>query len=316
MRISVLDIGATTINLLRSSVGPAGLVKWGESHCFVRLGEGTLLSGLIARDAWNSALSGIAALRACAGARNPDQLVTVATSAIREAINGPAFCAALRTDHGLEVRVLSLVEESALAYRGARSALDHDRSVLVVDLGGGCVNFALGESSRCRLSASLPIGPIRLLPAFAANGVLSRLDAPALSALLQRSLAPTAARLAQEAPFSLVFCSGAARAVRAYATRDSQDPGLAGALERSAVARAQAEVIDARISDLVARGAQSEQADTLGIALTVTLAIMDALHIDRAQVVDRGLREGVALSEHEKLCSTRPDRPSAILRGK
>jgi exopolyphosphatase/pppGpp-phosphohydrolase len=91
MEISVLDVGAASFDLLRARLEQGEIV---ERHCFtrfVRLGEGTLLSSVIAPDAWNAALTAIEALLACAQPSRPEQLVTVATSVLREARNGPAF---------------------------------------------------------------------------------------------------------------------------------------------------------------------------------------------------------------------------------
>jgi exopolyphosphatase/guanosine-5'-triphosphate,3'-diphosphate pyrophosphatase len=315
MKISILDIGATTIDLMRASVGPSGLIKWGESQCFVRLGEGTLLSGTISPDAWSSALTGVESLLARARARGSDRLVAVATSVVREANNGPAFRATLAQSYGLDVRVLSSHDESTLAYRGARSALAFvQRPLLVVDLGGGCVNFATGGEAQRSCTTSLPLGTLRLLPAFSPDGTLSSSDARALDTLIASGVAPVAAQLAELQPIDLVFCSGAARSVRHYALRRSSDPGQTGAVTRALLDAARREMIGAPLDALLDNGARPEHADGLAIATTLMAAIMQVLAIDQAHVVDRGLREGVALEEYERSTITRPERPSARLK--
>jgi exopolyphosphatase/guanosine-5'-triphosphate,3'-diphosphate pyrophosphatase len=311
MKISILDIGATTIDLLRSSVGPSGLIKWGESQAFVRLGEGTLLSGTISPDAWSSALTGVETLLARARARGSDRLVAVATSVVREANNGPAFRSTLAQSYGLDVRVLSSHEESALAYLGARSASAAiERPLLVVDVGGGCVNFAAARDGHDPFTASLPLGTLRLLPAFSPTGTLMPSDARSLDELIRRSTAKIGAHLADLQPFELSFCSGAARSARHYAMRRSDDPGQVGTIDRAALTAARREMIAAPIEMLLENGARAEHADGLAITTALMLAIMDVLAIDEARVVDRGLREGVALDEYTRLAVTRPARPS------
>jgi exopolyphosphatase/guanosine-5'-triphosphate,3'-diphosphate pyrophosphatase len=315
MKISILDIGATSIDLLRASVGPGGLVTWGKSQCFVRLGEGTLLSGTISPDAWASAQTGIESLLAYWRARGSDHLVAVATSVVREAVNGPAFRKTLEHDYGVAVRVLSSTEEGTLAYRGVRAALPNGAErLLCVDVGGGCVNFAVGGDRQCRFTASLPLGIIRLLPAFAPGGSLSSGDARALHTLISRAAAPIAAYLADYRPQQLAFCSGAARSVRAYAMLKTTAPGRTGALDRQALARARREMIGAPLEALLERGAEPDHAAGLPIATTLISALVDQLAIDDVVVVDAGLREGVALDEYERLSATLPSRPSA--RGK
>jgi exopolyphosphatase/guanosine-5'-triphosphate,3'-diphosphate pyrophosphatase len=300
MEISVLDIGAATLNLLQAQLIDGELVERREFQRFVRLGEGTLLSGVISPDAWNSALTAIEGLLECARPVQPEQLLTVATSVLREAENGPAFRKTLHVLYGLRVRVLSTVEEGTLAFRGAASALEPQPApLLVLDLGGGCINFALGQGkdSEWPVTSTLSLGTMRLRPAFAPEGVLSRSDAAALMTLVRKSMAMNTLRIRERRAPRLALCSRAARAVREYATRASACPGPIGTLSHGDLVNAQRELLDTGVAELAARGVEEDDADSLAIATTVTRAVFEALNIEEARVVDRGLREGVAL-EH------------------
>lgn len=192
-----------------------------------------------------------------------------------------------------------------MTFRGIQSALDASvKRLLAIDLGGGCVNFALAQGgARCPLTATLPLGTMRLRPAFAPDGVLSRADAGALSALVQRSIAMSNFHCGDRTTLSLAICSSAARAVRAYALRDAPQPGRQGALSKSAVATAYRELIDVPVAELIERGVAADDAHSLALATTVVRAIMDALPADEVLVVDRGLREGVALDHYHRLYS-------------
>jgi exopolyphosphatase/guanosine-5'-triphosphate,3'-diphosphate pyrophosphatase len=312
MEISILDVGAASLNLLSARFSRGELTERTEHERFVRLGEGTLLSGAIAPDAWNSALSGIEALLACAKSTKPEEIIAVATSVMREAVNGPAFCKTLHVLYGLRVRVLSPAEEATLCFRGAQSALDRSiKRLLAIDLGGGCVNFALGQdSARCPLTATLPLGTMRLRPAFAPDGLLSRADAGALSALVHRSIASSNLHCGDRSSLAVVICSRAARAVRKHAMRGSAQSGATGALSRSAVAAAQRELISVPAAELEASGVLPDDAPSLALATTVVRAIMDALPTDEVLVVDRGLREGVALDHCQRARARAIQRPA------
>lgn len=301
MNISVLDIGATTINLLRASVGSGGLKRHAESQRFVRLGEGTLLTGFIDDESWNSALDGIDDLLGRAREHAPDRLVAVATSVVREASNGPALRKHLQERHRLPVRVLSSHEEARLVLRGALSTmLPGDQRVVAVDIGGGCINFAVGQRNGCQHTSSLPLGALRLSPAFAPAGTLGRHDAEALASLIARALAPLAVRLAEGGDFQLVFSAGAARAVREHAMRFSEFPGVTGTLDLDSARRVRRDSVACRPADLVARGVGAERAPTFAISASLVGTIMETLGAASALVVDRGLREGVALDEHDR----------------
>ena len=304
MEIAVLDVGAATLNLLRARFREGELVERVEYQRWVRLGEGTLLSAVIAPDAWNSALSGIEALLACAAHHKPEQIAAVSTSVMREAANGDAFRKTLHVLYGLRVRVLSPAEEATLSFRGVQSVFtDRAAPLLVIDLGGGCVNFALGQGASYPLTATLSLGTMRLKPAFTPDGTLTKSDATALSTLIKRSMAMTAFRVPERTRLRVAFCSGAARAVRDYVVgRDTPlictEPT---AITRTALIEAERSLRDRKLESLVASGVPEEDAETLALATTTVRTIMDQLGLSQALVVDRGLRDGVALARQRDL---------------
>lgn len=298
--ISVLDIGAATINLVQAKLVEGELIERMEFQRFVRLGEGTLLAGVISPEAWNSALSAIETLLSCARPTPPEQLVAVATSVLRESANGEAFKKTLHVLYGLRVRVLSPAEEATLAFRGAQSAVGlPSPQLLVLDLGGGCLNFALGQPSGMPLTVSLSLGTMRLRPAFAPDGRLRRSDAGALSALMRRSLGIHALRSRERERRVFALCSRAARAVRGYAMRGSDEPGPTGDLGLEQLISAERELLEVTASELIGRGVEEDDADSLAIATTLVRATMQCLGAEQALVVDRGLREGVILEQRE-----------------
>ena len=301
MNITVMDIGATTLNLLTATVEDGGLIKRGESTRYVRFGEGTLLSGFISEPAWASACDGVGSMICAARARGRGALVAVATSVVREASNGPAFRKALARQFDLDVQVLSSRDEALLAYRGARSRCAGDKRLVVVDIGGGCINFAAGDGPEASWTSSLPLGTVRMEPAFSPGGSLSRRDAAALGELMRRSLTPLAQQLEDRQPFRLVFSSGAARAVREQVMLRSGYPGTTGAMDRETLAETQRKVTGARAADLIDAGVRPELAGSFAIATCLMRTIMDLLAVEQALVVDRGLREGAALAHHEAL---------------
>lgn len=87
------------------------------------------------------------------------QLVAVATSAVREAVNGADFVAEIERDIGLKVTILSGEEEARLAAEGAWISIP-DANGLVVDLGGGSIEIC--ETSGEKRMASLPYGVLAL----------------------------------------------------------------------------------------------------------------------------------------------------------
>ena len=164
---SVVDVGSNTIHLLVGKVeGGAVLPVTGEKIS-ARLGAGVEKTGrldderlALAAEAI-SLFAGIAALN---GAPSPELL---ATSAVRDAQNGPELVERVREGTGLSMRLISGEKEAALGFRGALSAVRREGPVLVVDLGGGSAQLILGEASEGpEKRVSLPLGTNRTTERF------------------------------------------------------------------------------------------------------------------------------------------------------
>ncbi len=166
-RHSVVDVGSNTIHLLVGKVeGDAVLPVTGEKIS-ARLGAGVEKSGRLEDERLALAVEAITLfvrIAALNGAPSPEIL---ATSAVRDAENGPELVERVREETGIEMRLISGEKEAALGFRGALSAVRREGPVLVVDLGGGSAQFILGEASEGpERRVSLPLGTNRTTERF------------------------------------------------------------------------------------------------------------------------------------------------------
>jgi exopolyphosphatase/guanosine-5'-triphosphate,3'-diphosphate pyrophosphatase len=90
-----------------------------------------------------------------------DRVMAIATSAVRDALNGEAFIAELRERFGLDARLLTGEEEANLTYRGATSHRPAKESTLVFDIGGGSTELVVGSGTHVGFHTSLQAGTIR-----------------------------------------------------------------------------------------------------------------------------------------------------------
>ena len=98
---------------------------------------------------------------------NIDQIFAFATSAVRNANNGPDFVKKVKEELGIQIHVISGEEEAQLIYEGIHfsGALD-EHSYLMMDIGGGSVEFIIGNAEQAFWKQSFEIGGQRLLDAF------------------------------------------------------------------------------------------------------------------------------------------------------
>jgi len=133
----------------------------------VRLGRRAFTTGRLSAEAMDLAVRAVQDFGRLARARRVDRLRAVATSAVREARNGPALVRRLRRETGIAVRVISGLEEARLIFRAARHALGLEGGPhLLVDVGGGSVELVLVHDGRPLWLRSLPLGVARLTERF------------------------------------------------------------------------------------------------------------------------------------------------------
>jgi Ethanolamine utilization protein EutJ (predicted chaperonin) len=169
--LAAVDMGTNSFHMVvvrADKEGQFELVDTAKED--VRLGSGSPDISIITPDAEERALAVIKRFKQLAKMRNADMRI-VATSAVREARNRRMFVRRMLEVAGVEIEVLSGQEEACLIYQGVLQALPvYDKTVLVVDIGGGSTEFVLGKAGKPLYATSLKLGHIRLSEQFLGLG--------------------------------------------------------------------------------------------------------------------------------------------------
>jgi Ethanolamine utilization protein EutJ (predicted chaperonin) len=169
--LAAVDMGTNSFHMVvvrADKQGQFELVDTAKED--VRLGSGSPDISIITPDAEERALAVIKRFKQLAKMRNADMRI-VATSAVREARNRRMFVRRMLEVAGVEIEVLSGQEEACLIYQGVLQALPvYDKTVLVVDIGGGSTEFVLGKAGKPLYATSLKLGHIRLSEQFLGLG--------------------------------------------------------------------------------------------------------------------------------------------------
>src|SRR3954470_4565621 len=122
MRLAALELVSNSFHALIADVDREGrLFVVDRAKRMPRIGEGIFRTGAISSAAGKSAFRALAELLAVNARHRPDAVHAVATAAVRDATNGAAFVAGVRSRFGLNVRIISGDEEARLSYAGARA---------------------------------------------------------------------------------------------------------------------------------------------------------------------------------------------------
>ncbi len=163
-RVGVVDLGTNSIRLLVASSGPSedqGLEEFARDMVITRIGEGVDRTGRIDPEALARTVDVLERYCRRARALHAERISVSATAAVREASNRDELDAAVRTHAGSELEVVTGEREAALSFLGATHRLDAPGPLLVLDIGGGSTEFAVG-TERPEASVSTSMGSVRL----------------------------------------------------------------------------------------------------------------------------------------------------------
>ncbi len=169
MAFACIDIGSNTTRLLVAEAAGPHLKEILQQRAFTRIGKGRRREDPIEAAKIAEVAEVVATQARVAGELDARALRAVATAAIRQAPNADELVAAIRSRTGVDVTVLSGVEEARLAFVGATKTLgrEADGEVAVVDVGGGSSELALGTIlGGVRWSESFRVGSGYLADAY------------------------------------------------------------------------------------------------------------------------------------------------------
>lgn len=164
---AAIDIGSNSCRLKIAKVVAHRLKTVHEDREVTRLGSSVFDTGLVSPDAMATTLRALKRFQRAVQAHGVDQLRVVATAAMRDARNAPAFQAWVKAETGWTMEIISGLEEGRLIHRGLTSLEPGTGGrLLLIDLGGGSCEITLSEQKRIKETISLPLGAVRLTEEF------------------------------------------------------------------------------------------------------------------------------------------------------
>jgi exopolyphosphatase/guanosine-5'-triphosphate,3'-diphosphate pyrophosphatase len=164
MRLGVLDVGSNTVHLLAVDAHPGARPLPAHSHkAELRLAELLDADGAIGPDGVDRLVATITDALQAAEDKGCEEVLSFATSAVREATNADAVLARVKEETGVVLTVLSGEEEARLTFLAARRWFGWSAGkLLVLDIGGGSLEIAYGIDEEPDKAVSLPLGAGRL----------------------------------------------------------------------------------------------------------------------------------------------------------
>lgn len=166
--LAAIDIGTNSIRCIIVEIPSEGEFKvLDDEKATVRLGEGLSATGTISPTSWQRAREALMRMKKIADGFGVTTIEAVATSAVRKAGNGSAFVAAMTTEIGFPIRVISGEEEAELAALSAWHHFDMGSArYALIDIGGGSAEIVTAGGNHIENICSLELGAIYLTEKF------------------------------------------------------------------------------------------------------------------------------------------------------
>jgi len=226
MRISVIDLGTNTFNLL--------IVETAEDQSYkiiynnklpVKLGKSGIDKKEIRPDAITRGMNALERHLSTIQEFKSDKLYAFATSGIRSARNGEQFVKMVQQRFGMEVEIISGDREAELIYHGVKQAVNLSKEkVLILDIGGGSNEFVIADSDTIYWKKSYPLGVARLLSKFKPSDPISIEEIEYISNYLEERLSDLFEEFRKHKIHTLVGASGSFETIVAMIRAD--DPSF------------------------------------------------------------------------------------------
>ena len=207
--LAIIDCGTNTFHLMLAQAGPEGAHIFHAEKTTVKIGAGGIEKKIITEDAAKRATD---CLRDYAGKikkAGVSEVLAFATSAFRNAGNGVALRDHIEQQTGISISIIPGDQEAGLIADGVRYAMDiGEDPVLIMDIGGGSVEFIIATDENILWKQSFEIGAQRLLDRFYTSDPIPEQEVIHLQLYLADVLSPLRDALDKWAPEVLIGASG------------------------------------------------------------------------------------------------------------
>lgn len=189
--VAVMDLGTNTFHLLIATGDAAAPTELYHVTEPVKLGEGGMKDGKIYHAAFERGVRTMEGFHQQIVAHRAGRVKAIATSAIRTTSNGRDFIDAVRSQTGISIETIDGEQEARYIYDGIKAGQClTEKNSLILDIGGGSVEFIIGNCEKILWKQSFEIGAARLMDKYHKTDPIPGHCIQELHTYLDQTLAP------------------------------------------------------------------------------------------------------------------------------
>lgn len=301
---AALDIGSNSFHLVIARVVAGSLQTVQKIKNKVRLAEGLNEKNILSDEAMERGLTTLQSMAESMQGLDPSHVRVVATHTLRKARNAKVFLSKARKVFPYPIEIISGPEEARLIYTGIANTTQSEGNRLVVDIGGGSTEFAVGEHLLPVMCKSVQMGCVSYQQRYFADGTLTKkaFQAAITSARLEIEL--VVGNLKRFNWETNIGASGTIRSICSVLTAQAESQSDVAITKAGMNDLMQACCECGHSDNLVLPGLTDDRKPVFAAGLSILIAIFRSLNLETMGVSSAALREGVLYEAHDTGANT------------
>lgn len=298
-KIAAIDLGTNSMRLLLCNVENGVFLNKSKEVVTTRIGKNLLKSGYMSKESMKLNIKALKDFKKTALIYGAEEIIAIATSAVRDAANKEAFLYNVKNEAGIEIKVLSGGEEAAIGMLGVTYGLPENENILIVDIGGGSTEIVLSRNKKIEYSESIDAGAVRMTESFLINDPIRFNEIESLKGDLTRLFSQCIYELKEVVLDKVIAIGGTASTAAAmFHEMESYNPDrihntvLELSFLNSLFDRLKSLSIKERYQ---LKGLEKERADVIPAGIYILKFFMEALKLQHITVSDNDNLEGAII---------------------
>lgn len=296
-KYAVIDLGTNTFHLLIVERAASGFTEIFREQVFVKLAEEGIETIGVAP--FQRGLETIRQFKLLLDQHGVQDVRAFGTAALRTANNGQEFIEQVQQQTGIAVTLISGTMEAALIHKGVMQAVPlSEEKALIMDIGGGSVEFIIADAQQVFWAGSFPIGVAVLYNRFHHNDPITEGEIATLKAFLKETVQPLANALTHYPANILIGASGTFDVLENFLAQPKTNRLHSFVAARDFPPFYEKMLVSTLKERFQLPGIPAARAEMLIVALVLIDVIMELAHTERIVVSAYAMKEGML---HEML---------------
>jgi len=301
IRVCVIDLGTNSFHAVIVDAHANGSFQVVDRMKeMVRLGKHGLSANRLPEEAMQRGMKALERIHLLANGWGASEFLAFATSAIREAANGGEFIQRVRRELGLRIRPINGEQEAELIFQGVRRTIEMAAPTLLVDIGGGSVEFIVAAGGESVEAWSLKLGAARLTEQFVTTDPLSATEREQMRTHVQNTVASVVDACRAYDVSSIVGSSGTMKSLARVAQKGTPSGAqtvFQRTLSRADVRRALKWILGSAADERIDHPAiDPKRVDQIGAgAVLLDTLLAELPEVTHLRVSPNALREGMVV---------------------